>query len=180
MQTLLLIGTGNEESSPTILKVEWRFGKRCRREKKDTSWRVECDCIPLADFGLELEDFTLIATHASALTFVFAILEDLGGDTSRPVRTNATTHAELNARIEQLSRTLVAVTICLAILRFLLLTTVNVLYWYEGYLHLLPRDVESIGSILRFVYISETLLDLLADNGSLKGRNKRSEFASMG
>jgi hypothetical protein len=56
-----------------------KIWKRCRREKKDTSWRVERDCIPLADFGLKLEDFTLIATHASALAFVFVRLEDLGG-----------------------------------------------------------------------------------------------------
>jgi hypothetical protein len=159
-----------------------KIGKRCRREKKDTGWRVECDGIHLAGFGRELEDFILITTHASALALYCETRRSwgAGGDTSRPVRTNATAHAELNAMVEQLDRILVAVIICLAILRLLLLTTVNVLCWHEGYLHLLPRDVESIGSILRFVYSSKRLLNPLADNGNLKGRNRRSEFASMG
>lgn len=80
-------------------------------------------------------------------------------------------------RVEQLDLSPAAVILCLSILCFLMLTTVVLLGWHRRYLRLLPRDVDTLGSVLGFVYASEKLLDL---SGHVRKGGKEGEVVSMG
>lgn len=72
--------------------------------------------------------------------------------------TPATINSLVSVRIEQLNLSPTAIFLCLSILIFLMLATILILGSHKHYLGLLPRDVDTIGSILGFVYASERLL----------------------
>jgi len=40
------------------------------QKKTDTKWQVECECIELGEFGLEIEDYNWMSANARALKFV--------------------------------------------------------------------------------------------------------------
>ncbi|RDW82963.1 hypothetical protein BP5796_04454 [Coleophoma crateriformis] len=82
-----------------------------------------------------------------------------------PQDTQSTAAAIRSTRVEQLDLSPAAFFLCLAILAFLVLTLVFILGWHRHYLRLLPRDVDTIGSVLGFVYGSKRFLNLIATNG---------------
>ncbi|KAH7399809.1 hypothetical protein BKA64DRAFT_722635 [Cadophora sp. MPI-SDFR-AT-0126] len=98
-------------------------------------------------------------------------------DTLLPSGLEPITNAIVTTRIEQLDLSPAAVILCLSILCFLLLTTVVVLGWHRQYLRLLPRDVDTLGSVLGFVYASDRLLK---SSGHSAKRAQRGEMVSMG
>ena len=66
-----------------------------------------------------------------------------------------------------------AIVLNLCILAFLFLTTAVILIVHRSYLRLLPRDVDTLGSVLGFVYSSERLLRSAEDDGSNTFNEKR-------
>lgn len=90
-------------------------------------------------------------------------------NSSVPSNTSATGNGVITTQIEQLDLNPAAVILSLAILCFLLLTTIVVLGWHRQHLRLLPRDVDTVGSVLGFVYASEKLLALAGQQGEEKG-----------
>ncbi|KUJ17961.1 uncharacterized protein LY89DRAFT_781079 [Mollisia scopiformis] len=86
----------------------------------------------------------------------------------------------ISTRIQQLDLSPVAVFLCISILCFLMLTTAIVLGWHRKYLRLLPRDVDTLGSILGFVYASERLLAKSNDKTALETDAGNTEMVRMG
>lgn len=93
---------------------------------------------------------------------------------------SATVDAIITRRVEQLDLSPVAFILCLSILSFLLLATAAILAWHRNYLSLLPRDVDTLGSVLGFVYASEKLLALSGDKEILRARDGETSLVSMG
>ncbi|KAE8449814.1 hypothetical protein EG329_007291 [Mollisiaceae sp. DMI_Dod_QoI] len=94
--------------------------------------------------------------------------------------TPSTINSIITTRVSQLDLSPAAVFLCLAILCFLMLTTAVVLGWHRKYLRLLPRDVDTLGSVLGFVYASERLLSRADDNAALKNDGDGREMVMMG
>ncbi|CZR53400.1 uncharacterized protein PAC_03278 [Phialocephala subalpina] len=94
--------------------------------------------------------------------------------------TPATVNSVVTTRISQLDLSPAAVFLCLSILIFLLLTTAVILSWHRNYLRLLPRDVDTLGSVLGFVYASERLLSQADDKEALKTDAGGTEMVRMG
>ncbi|PVH89113.1 hypothetical protein DL98DRAFT_565261 [Cadophora sp. DSE1049] len=97
-------------------------------------------------------------------------------DTLQPSGMDPSVNAVVTTRIEQLDLSPAAFILCLSILCFLMLTTVVVLGWHHRYLRLLPRDVDTLGSVLGFVYASDKLLE--SSGHGTKGA-ERGEMVSM-
>lgn len=100
-----------------------------------------------------------------------------------PSNTSATVNGVITTQIEQLDLNPAAVILSLFILCFLLLTTMIVLGWHRQHLRLLPRDVDTIGSVLGFVYASERLLALARHQDETEMTGKESgngEMVKMG
>ena len=97
---------------------------------------------------------------------------------------SSTINATLHLRIEQLHMSPTAVTLCLSILAFLAATTIWVYTRHRRYFKALPRDVDSLASVLGFVYASPKLLQWVAEHrherdwGLTKGRGE--VMAQMG
>ncbi|KAI4123257.1 MAG: hypothetical protein LQ347_006229 [Umbilicaria vellea] len=85
-------------------------------------------------------------------------------DTNIPSYTNRTTKAIIHTHVEQLVISPVAFILCLAILLFLASSTVLVYFPYAAYFKTLPRDVESLASIIALVYDSPRLRQWTLDN----------------
>ncbi|RDW71544.1 hypothetical protein BP6252_08107 [Coleophoma cylindrospora] len=102
-----------------------------------------------------------------------------------PQDTQPTAAAIRSTRVEQLDLSPAAFFLCFAILAFLVLILVFILGWHRHYLRLLPRDVDTIGSVLGFVYGSKHFLKLIATNGSgmksgaVGGRVRLGEFVDQ-
>lgn len=94
--------------------------------------------------------------------------------------TPATVTSIVTTRIPQLDLSPAAVFLCLAILVFLMLTTAIILSWHRNYLRLLPRDVDTLGSVLGFVYASERLLSRADDKEALETDGGGTEMVRMG
>ncbi|KAH6683362.1 hypothetical protein B0J14DRAFT_556608 [Halenospora varia] len=95
--------------------------------------------------------------------------------------TSPETTAIVTTRIEQLDLSPVAVILCLCILALLILTAVVIFASLRigGGLNVLPRDVETLGSVIGFVYASERLLALSSDKAALP-KGGSGELAKMG
>jgi hypothetical protein len=78
--------------------------------------------------------------------------------------TNRTVSAVLHTRVEQLDMPLTAVCLCPSTLVFLVAITTWVYAWHRQYFKVLPRDVDSLVSVLGFVYGSPKLLQWVAEN----------------
>lgn len=100
-------------------------------------------------------------------------------DSFIPSNPSATVQAVLSMQIEQLELNPSALFLSLAILCLLLLTTAVVLGWHRRYVRLLPRDVDTLGSVLGFVYGSERLLALARQQDENKIRGE-TVLAKMG
>jgi len=75
----------------------------------------------------------------------------------------------------------VSVFISLAILGILLATTSFLAGWRQYYLKLLPRDVDTLGSVLGFVYASERLLNRAAESNNIfSEKGEDGEMTKMG
>lgn len=77
---------------------------------------------------------------------------------------SSTVEATLHIQIEQLHMSPTAVYLCFAILAFLAGTTVWVYIRHRRYFRALPRDVDSIASVLGFVYASPKLLQWVEEH----------------
>jgi len=96
------------------------------------------------------------------------------------VNTSPTVEAIVDHRVQQLDLSSTAFILCLSILGFLMLATAVILGWHAQYLEPLPRDVDTLGSILGFVYASEKLMALSKDRTLLEGKTQDRELVSMG
>lgn len=88
-------------------------------------------------------------------------------DKNIPSYTNRTTKVFIHTPVEQLVISPVAFILCLAILLYLAIVTVLVYFPYAAYFKALPRDVESLASIIAFVYDSPRLRQWVLDNEHL-------------
>lgn len=94
-----------------------------------------------------------------------------------------TAQATISTKVIKLSFNPAAVIISLSILGVLIVTTTFIAAYHRRYLKVLPRDVDTIGSILGFVYSSERLLRSAEISGSilpLKKGAKNREMVKMG
>lgn len=96
-------------------------------------------------------------------------------DSILPSTTNASVPGIVTVQIEKLDLNPIAVILSLAILGLLLMSTVVLLCWHRQYLPLLPRDVDTLGSVLGFVYGSEKLLALVREENSLAEKSDETE-----
>jgi hypothetical protein len=94
--------------------------------------------------------------------------------------TNRTVSVVLHTRIEQLDMSLTAVCLCLSILAFLVVTTIWVYARHRQYFKALPRDVDSLASVLGFVYGSPKLLQWVAENKDDPNWGERRRTAGQG
>jgi hypothetical protein len=85
----------------------------------------------------------------------------------QPSAKGTITQATISVPTEELDFNTTAATVSLTILVFLLLTTLIIAGFQRRYLKLLPRDVDTLGSILGFVYASERLLGFAAESNNL-------------
>ncbi len=85
-------------------------------------------------------------------------------DTAVHTNTNRTVEAVVQTPVNELVMSLPAVVICLAILAFLAFITVLVYFRYAAYFKGLPRDVDTLASIIAFVYDSPKLQEWVAAN----------------
>ena len=79
-------------------------------------------------------------------------------DTFAPSNYSAVVNGIVDVPIEKLELSPVAVILSLVILSVLALTTLVMLGWRRHYLGMLPRDVDTIASVLGFLYASERML----------------------
>lgn len=93
---------------------------------------------------------------------------------------NRTVSAVLHTRIEKLDMSLTAVCLCLSILVFLVVTTIWVYARHRLYFKVLPRDVDSLASVLGFVYGSPELLQWVAENKDDPNWGERRRMAGQG
>lgn len=77
--------------------------------------------------------------------------------------TNATTVAIISTRVIKLQFNHVAVILSLSLLAFLAATTLLIAFYQKRHRKILPRDINTLGSVLGFIYSSERLLRSAAD-----------------
>jgi hypothetical protein len=101
--------------------------------------------------------------------------------------TPLTADATLNMPIERLVMSPLAVFLSLAILAFLCITTAIIYGFYRNRFKALPRDVDTLASILGFVYSSERLLEWVREckyaeeiGGKVSGDKDRMLMARLG
>ena len=99
----------------------------------------------------------------------------------QPSKTTRTTEGVVFTVVEQLSFNLTAVIMSLSILGFLLVTTLVVVWSHTKYLSKLPRDVDTLGNVLGFVYGSERLLRIASEEEvSLDEKQQTEGMVKMG
>jgi hypothetical protein len=82
-----------------------------------------------------------------------------GYNDSQAVNSSRTTPILVHVPVDTLVMSSVAVFLCLAILVFLIVTTIITFTFYSNRFRVLPRDVDTLASVLGFVYGSERLLE---------------------
>ena len=93
-------------------------------------------------------------------------------DTNVPSYINKTIEAVIHTKVEQLIMSPAAVILCLTILVFLACTTILVYLPYAAYFKALPRDVDTLASVLAFVYDSPRLREWIMNNEDLPDGKK--------
>jgi hypothetical protein len=101
-------------------------------------------------------------------------------ESSQPSSTSSTTEAMLSRRVENLDINSTVAIICLCILSFIIATTVVIMNYRMRYLKDLPRDVDTVGSVLGFVYGSERLLKLATETVVYKDKSAQMKMVKMG
>jgi hypothetical protein len=92
-------------------------------------------------------------------------------DRRSPVDTPRSLNAVLSTPVEQLVVSGIAVGICVGVLAFLIIVTVIIFAGYRRELKVLPRDVDTLASVLGFVYGSRQFLEWVRRNGSSRTWN---------
>ena len=104
---------------------------------------------------------------------------------------NRTVEAIVRTPVNELVMSTVAVILCLAILVFLACITVLVYFPYAAYFKGLPRDVDTLASVIAFVYDSPKLQEWVAANEDIlftgdsttwrrkMGNSKRGEYFNL-
>ena len=98
-------------------------------------------------------------------------------DTITPSYANRTIQAVVHINVEQLVMFPAAVFLCLAILVFLAVTTILVYFPYATYFKALPRDVETLVSVLAFVYDSPRLREWIIQNENLLDAGRPNDWS---
>lgn len=101
-------------------------------------------------------------------------------DTNIPSYSNRTIDAVVHTQVEQLVMSPAAFILCLAILLFLACTTVLVYFPYAAYFKALPRDVDSLASVLALVYDSPRLRRWVVDHERLLDGKKGGALPARG
>ena len=100
-------------------------------------------------------------------------------NTNVPSYINKTIEAVIHTKVEQLVMSPASVILCLTILVFLACTTVLVYFPYAAYFKALPRDVDTLASVIAFVYDSPRLREWIMNNEDLLD-GKKSRGRSRG
>jgi hypothetical protein len=82
----------------------------------------------------------------------------------QPSNTNSTIDGVLSTKVENLDINHTVSIICLCILSILIVTIVVIMVCRRRYLQDLPRDMDTVGSVLGLVYGSERLLKIAGEN----------------
>lgn len=98
----------------------------------------------------------------------------------QPSSINSTAYAILSTRVEKLYINYTVAIICLGILSFFIMTIVVVIVCRRQYMSVLPRDVDTLGSILGLVYGSERLLKLAGETVKEKDKSPEKKMLKMG
>lgn len=101
-------------------------------------------------------------------------------ESSEPSNTSSTTEAMLSRPTEKLDINSTVAIICLCILAFLITTTVVIMNHCMRYMKDLPRNVDTLGSVLGFVYGSERLLKLARETVDMKNKSVQMKMIKMG
>lgn len=98
----------------------------------------------------------------------------------QPSTTNSTSEGILRDGVENLDMNHVVAIICFCILSVFIVTTVLIMLYRKHYLKDLPRDMDTVGSVLALVYKSERLLELARDSVPKTKQPAQREMFKMG
>lgn len=87
--------------------------------------------------------------------------------------TDPNAHVIVRTPVDQLVMAPAAVVLCLMVLSFLITITIIIYIFYRQYFKALPRDVDTLASVLGFVYDSPRLLQWVKENQASKDWNHK-------
>lgn len=99
---------------------------------------------------------------------------------SGPSGAISTADAVIKTKIETLDMNPAAAIICLCILSLFILTILVITICRRHYLKDLPRDVDTLGSVLGFAYGSDRLLSLVGESAGEEGKLPGTKMLKMG
>lgn len=95
-------------------------------------------------------------------------------------RTNPTAEGVLRAQVENLDMNHTVAIICLCILSIFITMIVVIMVYSKRYLRDLPRNMDTVGSVLALLYGSERLLELVRDSENKTNEPAQREMLKMG
>ena len=97
-----------------------------------------------------------------------------------PSKTNTSTEGLLSIKVENLDMNHTVAIICLCILSIFIVTIVVIMAYRKQYLRDLPRDVDTVGSVLGLVYGSERFLKIADDSAGKAGQDAEKKLLKIG
>jgi hypothetical protein len=101
-------------------------------------------------------------------------------DSLQPSRTDSSVEALLSMRAENLDINHTAAIICLCILSIFIVAIVLIMVCRKRYLQDLPRDMDTIGSVLGLVYGSDRLLKVASESVDKTKQSAQRKMLKMG
>ena len=97
-----------------------------------------------------------------------------------PSKMNISTAGVLSTKVENLDMNHAVAIVCLCILSIFIITIVVIMAYRRKYLRDLPRDVDTVGSVLGLVYGSERFLKLADESAGKAEQDAQKKLLKMG